>query len=119
VVEAPLAFAPDGRERRIGLAGLWDVNGLSPVLPAFGPRLRNRVEFVGPFRREMLHEHERAGAFVEELRRGRYDLLVMGRAVLPGTPRRDLEAWARAAGYDEVARTHRLVLMRRRAATRN
>jgi hypothetical protein len=117
VVEAPLAWARDGGERRIGLAGLWDVNGLSPVLPAFGPRLGNRVEFVGRFRREMLHEHQRADPFVEDLRRGRYDLLVVGRALLPGTPRGDLEGWARAAGYDEVARTHRLVLFRRRDGT--
>ena len=119
VVEPPLAWARDGRERRIGLAGLWDVNGLSPVLPAFGPRLGNRVEFVGPFRREMLHEHVRRGPFVAELRRERYDLLVLGRAILPGTPRGDLEAWARAAGYDEVTRTHRLVLLRRRDRTRS
>lgn len=38
--------APPGK--RVGLAGEASLRGLSPILPAFGPRLGNRVERVGP-----------------------------------------------------------------------
>ena len=67
-VETPLAWTSDHRHRRIGLAGLWDINGLSPVFPAFGPRLGNRVGFVGPFRRGLLSQYTTREPFVAALR---------------------------------------------------
>jgi hypothetical protein len=109
-LEPPLAWVRAGTHHRVGLAGLWDVNGIYPVLPAFGPRLANQVAFVGPFERGMLTQFRSRTPFVDALRRGRYDLLVIGRAELAGTPRGE-EAWARAAGYREVARSPRLVLL--------
>jgi hypothetical protein len=112
-LEAPLAWVREDRHHRVGLAGLWDVDGIYPVLPSFGPRLGNQVRFVGPFRDGMLSEYGDRDSFVAALRRGRYDLLVVGHAVLPGTRPRANEAWARAAGYVVVARSPRLVLLRR------
>jgi dolichyl-phosphate-mannose-protein mannosyltransferase len=123
--EAPLAWTRDHRHQRVGLAGMWDTNGLSPVLPSFGPRLGNDVEYVGPVRRGMLQEYAAAGPFAVALRRGRYELLVVGHATFPvptganGEYRgvalpapAEVEAWARAAGYREVASSSRLVLFR-------
>ena len=112
-LEAPLGWVREDRHHRVGLAGLWDVNGIYPVLPSFGPRLGNEVRFVGPFRDGMLSEYGNRDSFVAALRGGRYDLLVIGHAVLPGTRPRPNEAWARAAGYVVVARSPRLVLLRR------
>jgi hypothetical protein len=110
-LEPPLAFVTDQAPRRVGVTGLWNVNGLSPVFPAFGPRLRNRVEYVGPFRDGMLVEYRRREPFVAALRRGRYDLLVVGLETRP--VRTGAETWARSAGYREVGRSGRLVLFAR------
>ncbi|HVE68744.1 MAG TPA: hypothetical protein VNB64_09215, partial [Solirubrobacteraceae bacterium] len=115
-LEAPLAWVREDAHRRVGLAGLSNLDGIYPVFPAFGPRLGNHVEFVGPFRDEMLVEYRDRRAFAAALRRGGYDLLIVGNAVLPGTPRGDVEGWARAGGYVPVVRSHRLVLLRRAAA---
>jgi hypothetical protein len=93
--------APDGQ--RVGLAGIWTEGGVSPVLPAFGPRLGNEVEYVGEFREHMLRRHSAAPAFTRAL--GRLDLLVAG----PGPEL----GWARAAGWSVVARSGRLTLLRR------
>jgi len=103
------AHAASGRD--IGLAGIWGVSGVSPVLPAFGPRLGNRVEYAGPFVRHMLRRYRDRSAFLARLRRERYDLLVVGRGqgVAPE------ERWARAAGWTPVAGSQRLVLLRRPA----
>ena len=94
------------------------MDGIYPVLPAFGPRLGNEVDFVGPLRDHMLVEYRDRASFVAALRRGRYDRLVIGTARLPGTPRGDDEAWARSAGYVVTARSPRLVLMRRAGTPR-
>jgi hypothetical protein len=110
-LEAPLAWTPDHHPRRVGLTGLWDINGLSPVYPSFGPRLANRVDFVGPFRDGLLSQYRSRAPFVSALRRGHYDLLLVGLADLPGAPRGQ-DAWARSAGWVEIARSPRLVLLR-------
>lgn len=110
-VEAPLAWVRDARERRVALAGQWSVDGLYPVFPAFGPRLVNTVAFVGPVREDMLVEYTNRADFARALRKGDYDLLLVGTATLPGIPRGDFETWARAAGYAPVARSPRLILL--------
>jgi hypothetical protein len=112
-IEAPLAWVRASGHHRVGLAGLWNVDGIYPVLPAFGPRLGNEVEFVGPLRDGMLEQYPNRSSFAAALRRGRYDLLVVGNAVLPGVRPPVDEAWARSAGYVAVVRSPRLVLMRR------
>jgi hypothetical protein len=91
--------APAGK--RIGLAGVWTPGGVSPVLPAFGPRLGNRVEYVGEFREHMLRRHANAEDFWRGL--DGFDLLVVG----AGSQEED---WA---GWRIVARSRRLVLMSR------
>jgi hypothetical protein len=103
------AHAPAGH--RIGLAGIWSVSGVSPVLPAFGPRLRNRVEYAGPFVAHMLRRYRGQAPFTARLRSRRYDLLVVGRG--HGIPPE--EGWARAAGFAPVVSSPRLALLRRRA----
>jgi hypothetical protein len=104
------AHAPE--DRRVGIAGTWSDDGISPVFPSFGPRLRNEVVYHGEFRREMLRRYIRRERFVGELRRERYDLLLVGRGVPPRPGRRD-ERWALAAGYVPVAESERLALLAR------
>jgi hypothetical protein len=96
--------APEGK--RIGLAGVWSTDGVSPALPAFGPRLGNDVRFVGTFREGMLRAYDGPGEFRRAL--DRFDLLVVG-LVAPAHEVR----WAQAAGWREVARSPRLALLRR------
>jgi hypothetical protein len=97
------AHAP--AHRRIGITGVASTEGLSPVLPAFGPRLGNQVAYVGDGVRHSVHLPSRESTFDAELRRGRYDLLLIG-LQLTG----DTDAWARAAGYRLVAQSARLAL---------
>jgi hypothetical protein len=104
--------APAGH--RVGLAGLW-AGGPSPAFPAFGPRLENRVVYVGPFVREVLREYGDRERFVAALRSGRYDLLVVGRGagdrLLPAAEVEE-ERWAKSIGYREVARSSMLTAYR-------
>ncbi|HVL95883.1 MAG TPA: glycosyltransferase family 39 protein [Solirubrobacteraceae bacterium] len=101
--------APAGRT--IGLAGVWSPEGVSPVLPAFGPRLGNEVAYVGAFRDGMLRGPADAAAFARLARR--FDLLIVGRGAPPREDVRELD-WARRAGFEVVTASPRLVLMTRR-----
>lgn len=105
------ARAPAGH--RIGVTGVWDTDGLPPTLPAFGPRLGNRVAYVGRRVRASLHLPPDEAAFAREVRRGRYDLLLVGRQDPAGTT-----GWARALGFRPVARSSRLELLASPAALR-
>jgi len=106
----------------IGLAGVWSVQGLSPVLPAFGPRLDNRVAFVGEFVDGQLRELETRERFATAVRRGGYDLLIVGRAGYAGCEvpgdEGDENAWAAEEGFVEVAQSDRLTLYRVPVASR-
>ncbi|MDQ3936545.1 MAG: hypothetical protein M3340_18140, partial [Actinomycetota bacterium] len=108
--------AQDGH--RIGLAGVWSVEGRAPVWPAFGERLGNHVEFVGPTVDEQLREYARRDRWAEAVRAGGYDLLLVGRGgyareecPVPGQDSDD-DAWARLEGFEVLARTERLTLYR-------
>jgi hypothetical protein len=81
--------------QRIGLVGTWSPDGVSPVLAAFGPRFGNEVGYVGEFREHML----RALPDPAEAAK-RFDLVIGGAGV-------------RLPGWTEVARSDRLVLLRR------
>jgi hypothetical protein len=100
--------APSGR--RVAIAGRWSPDGISPVLPAFGPRLGNHVAFVGPFEQHLLHDETDPHRFAVRLRG--YDYLVVGRQLSGGNPAPE-EAWATAAGFHEVASSGRLALLER------
>jgi 4-amino-4-deoxy-L-arabinose transferase-like glycosyltransferase len=99
------ADAPAGH--RIGVVGDWGVTDISPVWPLFGPRLGNRVHYVGPFRREMLRDYRTRASFLAGLRRQRDDLLLVAR----GGPGRQ-ERWASSAGLRAVVRSDRFTLYR-------
>jgi len=90
---------------RIGIAGAWSDQGLSPTLPAFGPRLGNQVAYVGDPVAHSLHLPASESSFRSELRRGRYDLLVIGLQDPAHT-----DVWARAAGYRLITASARLAL---------
>ncbi|MEA2474427.1 MAG: hypothetical protein QOE06_2342 [Thermoleophilaceae bacterium] len=122
--EAPVAaiarHAPAGS--RIGLAGVWGVDTVSPVWPAFGERLRNHVEYVGPTVHGQLREYHRRSDWAAAIRRDRLDLLLVGRGgygrgcPVPGQ-RSDDDAWARAEGFQVLARSAHLTLYRVRPGT--
>lgn len=94
---------------RIGIAGESSLDGVSPILPAFGPRLANEVAYVGPWKDELLRQYRRRSAFVAAVLRGDYDLLLIGRGVIP-KPRAPEERWAEAAGYRLLTGGRRLAL---------
>ena len=98
--------------QRIGLANVWS-GGLPPVLPAFGPRLQNRVSFVGPFVRHLLEQYRTRSEFDAALRRGHYRLLIVGLGFPYPHPTVTDEFWASTAGYVEIARSPRFALLAR------
>jgi hypothetical protein len=107
-----------GAGHRVALAGQWDVAGLTPVLPAFGPRFHNRVGYPARSVQRVLRPYGRPSDWSAAIRRGRYDLLLVGNAApargacfVPGT-RTDWNAWARAERYPLVARGRQVTLYR-------
>ena len=108
----------DEPPRRIGLGGAWDLDRTQPVLPAFGPRLRNEVAYVGRFEDGMLRPHEREGDFVAALDRGDFDLLVVGDRPLPEREPLPVAEWVRRAGFREVARDEELAVFAAPASDR-
>jgi hypothetical protein len=104
-VDAMLAAAPSGK--RIALAADWTVAGLSPIWPAFGTRIDNHVEFMGRFVDGFLTPWGDARSFQAALRRGRFDVLVVGRGFYPPEATRE-QRWALDAGWRTVALTPRL-----------
>jgi hypothetical protein len=94
-------------EKRVALAADWTVAGLSPIWPAFGTRIDNHVEFMGRFVDGFLTPWGDERSFQAALRRGRYDVLVVGRGFRPpeATPEQD---WALRAGWRTIALTERL-----------
>lgn len=110
--DAVLAFVrthADGGHR-IGIAGLWTTAGVSPILPAFGRRLDNRVTYIGPFEDHMLRRYSASAPFLARLRRERADLLLLGRGFPRPVPQTREERWVRAAGMHLVARSARFTL---------
>jgi hypothetical protein len=98
-----------GRGLRVGLAGTW-TNGIPPVLPAFGPRLDNEVTYVGRDR-GFVRQHRDRSDFLSAVRRGGYDYLFVGNGI-PPRPDPDAVRWARNVGFEEVAQSERLTLLR-------
>ena len=98
------------RDLNVAIAGSWSANGPTPTYPPFGPRLENRVEYAGRDDDGTLRAYADGHAFVRRLRAGGYDYVIVGLGIPPGS---DVEAlgWARAAGFREVARSERLVLL--------
>lgn len=103
------ANAPAGH--RVALAGVWSVDGVSPVLPAFGPRLGNEVAYAGPFDQHLLRQERDPERFRARLRDGHFDLLVVGRGIVAGRGPAPEESWARAAGAVPVLASPRLALL--------
>ena len=99
---------------RVGLAGRNGNNrGYSSPYIAFGPRLRNRVEYVATRRKHLLTAFDNEAAFVAALRRGRYDVLVVGPetgSIAQGPVGRPLE-WATGAGWRPIVRDRRFTLL--------
>jgi len=110
-----LAHAP--AHARIAIAGEWTAQGLIPVAPLFGPRLKNHVTFVGPWIEHRLQDYAAPGPFVRALRAGDYDFLEIGTG-FPPRPDPVQASWARAAGFVPVVSSGRLLLMARPRARR-
>lgn len=103
-----IAHAPRGN--RIGVAGDWTSGVLpSPVLPLFGPRFRNQVAYVGRMDVGTLIRYSRESSFLSAVRRGGYDLLLVGTAPSPFGPA-VAPTWALATGFRRVAASGRFIL---------
>lgn len=98
-----LTHAPS--RRRIALSGAPNDRGLAPVLPAFGPRLRNRVTYVGPYVGHTVKIPRNRAEFLAALGADRYELLLVGRM----QPRM-MGTWARSIGWRPVAQSPRFRL---------
>jgi hypothetical protein len=99
---------------RVAIGKTWNTGGLSPVLPSFGPRLDNHVEYLGRFVQGTLRQWPDEAGFTGQVRSGRFDAVILGTGIPPAAggelPQAD---WVRALGYTERVRTPRLVLFAR------
>jgi hypothetical protein len=104
-----LATTRDGD--RVGITGQWSVVPPSPVHPMFGERFHNHVDYVGEWSEGVNKPYRSQAAFTADLRKGRYDWLMVGRGIPPaGDP--PAMSWAATAGYRLAAQTPRLALYR-------
>lgn len=110
-VAAALGRAEPGS--RIGVAGAWPVTTLSPILPLFGDRLDNRVEYVGRLDEDMLVPYGDGAGFSQALERGDYDLVLVGDEDPLGFPGGEPLKWAPQAGYRRVAADDHFTLFAR------
>src|SRR4051794_31764686 len=94
---------------RIGLSGLWSVDGFPPVWPAFGDKLENKVRFVGTLRDGWLTPPRDAAEFARLLRAGDDGLVIVGRGQPPHSHVREQD-WALSARLVPVTRSRRLLL---------
>jgi hypothetical protein len=107
------AHAPS--HRRVGIAGEFG-GALGPqLLSMFGPRFGNSVAYVGPWDGGFLREYRAGGALTAALRRGRYDLVLVGRGLSP-RPGTLAERATRAAGLVAVAQGEQSILFARPSA---
>lgn len=100
-------FAGGDAELQVGIAGDVAADQAPPVLQAFGPRLANGVEYVGPTVEHWIGRYRDRASFVRALRAGDYDALV----ILGMNPKE--AEWARSAGYRPAVRAARRILMLR------
>ena len=107
----------------VGLAGAWASTGVAPTYPAFGDRLQHEVVYVGPTTEGLLGTYAAAADFHAALDDEGIDVLLVGRnrpflAPPPADPLAPYvppeEAWATAAGYVEVLRSDRFIVLTRR-----
>lgn len=104
---ALLRAAPEGKRVGLEFATYWSLGDLSPIWPAFGTRIGNEVEFVGEIVDGFLTPYRDEARFRAALRRGRYDVLVIGRSDIArqNTP---AQGWAIDAGWRTISLTERL-----------
>lgn len=95
--------------REIALAGLWSDDGTSPILPAFGPRFENHVEYVGEDDEGMLRRYETRDAFIAAIEDRDPDAVVIGRG-RPGVPAIMEGEWLSSAGWTLAVQSDRLQL---------
>ncbi len=103
-IDTLLKVAPTGK--RIGLAADWSVGGLTPIWPAFGTRIGNDVSYIGYFD-GFLRKEPTEARFQAALKRGRYDVIVVGRGFYPPQNTRE-QRWALDAGWRTIALSTRL-----------
>jgi hypothetical protein len=98
--------------QKIGLAGSFDFNGLSPAWPMFGSRLKNSVTFVGRIHDGQVTQFSSPAAWLAALRRGRYDLVEIARNPAPAPMSNHELGWAASAGLPVVSESPYFELVR-------
>jgi hypothetical protein len=101
-----------GAGHKIGLAGSWDFNGISPAWPMFGARLGNHVAFVGRLHRGQLTQYRSRNQWLQAVSQGRYDLVLIARNVPPQGTSGDELRWAAEARLPIVSSSPRFELVR-------
>lgn len=97
---------------RVGLMESWSVKQPSPIHAMFGPRLDNRVGYVGDVVKGINTPFRSRARLASAVERGRYEWLEIGRGTTPPQTTQAMR-WVTALGYTQVAASQRLVLFRR------
>jgi hypothetical protein len=97
-----LRLTPGGTRVGLAFSTYWSLGDLSPVWPAFGTRIDNDVHYVGHFVNGFLTPYRDERSFHAALRRGRYDVLVVGRSTI-AEQRTPEQRWAVSSGWRTVS----------------
>jgi hypothetical protein len=94
----------------IGMTGSWPTEA-PPVAALFGPRLENRVRYIGRDDRGLMRHHTRYADWRGAVRNADLDLLLVGRVPQPLSPSHEA-GWAARAGFPAVAASNRFIVYR-------
>ncbi len=94
----------------IGMTGSWPTH-TPPVAALFGPRLENRVRYIGRDDRGLMRHYTRYADWRGAVRNADLDLLLVGRVPQPLSPSPET-GWAARAGFPAVATSDRFIVYR-------
>jgi hypothetical protein len=96
---------------RVGLAGSFNFQGVSPAWAMYGTRIQNSVAFVGRLKGGYLTQYTSRAQWLRAVRRGRFDVLEIFTGHSPYPTTDNEVVWAEQAHFPVITRSSRFELV--------